>query len=274
MNIGAVNDRPVAGDDSVTTNEDTATSLAVLANDSDIEDQAFDGSDISLEDKGEGAGNYDLANVTVASNGVLSINPKQDQNGTLSFTYTIVDSEGLRSDPATVTVNISAVNDAPVANDNTAQLLEDGNIEINLLGNDSDVDSQLNAASVAIVSQAQNGTVQVLNSGSAIYTPSDNFFGEDSFSYTVEDAEGLVSNTANVSITVTAVNDAPTISGAPATSVDEDNAYSFTPTANDSDEDNLSFSIENFLFGQALIAPLGVSPAHRQKAKRALTEIL
>ena len=245
VNIGAVNDRPVAGDDSVTTNEDTATSLAVLANDSDIEDPSFDGSDITLEDKGDGAGNYDLANVSVASNGVLSISPKQDQNGTLSFTYTIVDSEGLRSDPATVTVNISAVNDAPVANDNTAQLLEDGNIEINLLGNDSDVDSQLNAASVAIVSQPQGGTVQVLNSGSAIYTPSDNFFGEDSFSYTVADAEGLVSNTATVSITVTAVNDAPTISGAPATSVDEDNAYSFTPTANDSDEDNLSFSIEN-----------------------------
>nr|WP_223192106.1 Ig-like domain-containing protein [Pseudoalteromonas piscicida] len=245
VNIGAVNDRPVAGNDTVTTNEDTATTLAILANDSDVEDQGFDGSDIVLEDKGDGAGNYDLATVTVGSDGVLAITPKQDQNGTLTFTYTIEDSEGLRSDPATVTVNITAVNDAPVAVNNTAQLLEDGNIEINVLGNDTDVDSQLNAASVAIVSQPQGGSLQILTTGNIVYTPNANFFGNDSFTYTVQDAEGLASNTATVNITVTSVNDAPVISGSPATSVNEDVAYSFTPFASDTDGDSLTFSVAN-----------------------------
>ncbi|WP_240036198.1 Ig-like domain-containing protein [Pseudoalteromonas sp. A757] len=245
VNIGAVNDRPVAGNDTVTTDEDTVTTLTILANDSDVEDQGFDGSDIALEDKGDGVGNYDLATVTVGSDGVLTITPKQDQNGTLTFTYTIEDSEGLRSEPATVTVNITAVNDAPVAVNNTAQLLEDGNIEINVLGNDTDVDSQLNAASVAIVNQPQGGSLQILTTGNIVYTPNANFFGNDSFTYTVQDAEGLVSNAATVNITVTPINDAPVISGAPSTSVNEDVAYSFTPTATDTDGDSLTFSVAN-----------------------------
>ncbi|PCK32823.1 hypothetical protein CEX98_05150 [Pseudoalteromonas piscicida] len=245
VNIGAVNDRPIAANDEVTTEEDTGTTLAILANDSDVEDQGFESSAIVLEDKGDGAGNYELADVTVGADGLLNITPKQDQNGILTFTYTVDDSEGLRSEPAMVTVNITAVNDAPVAEDNTAQLLEDGNIEINVLGNDSDVDSQLNASSVAIVSQPQGGTLQILASGNIVYTPIANFFGNDAFTYTVQDAEGLVSNVATVNITVTSVNDAPVISGTPLTSASEDVAYSFTPTATDTDNDPLIFSVSN-----------------------------
>ncbi|MEI5637740.1 MULTISPECIES: Ig-like domain-containing protein [unclassified Pseudoalteromonas] len=245
VNIGAVNDRPIAANDEVTTEEDTETTLAILANDSDVEDQGFESSAIVLEDKGDGAGNYELADVTVGADGLLNITPKQDQNGMLTFTYTVDDSEGLRSEPAMVTVNITAVNDAPVAEDNTAQLLEDGNIEINVLGNDSDVDSQLNASSVAIVSQPQGGTLQLLASGNIVYTPIANFFGNDAFTYTVQDAEGLVSNLATVNITVTSVNDAPVISGTPLTSASEDEAYSFTPTATDTDNDPLIFSVSS-----------------------------
>ncbi|GEK11095.1 tandem-95 repeat protein [Pseudoalteromonas peptidolytica] len=246
VNIGAVNDRPVASNDSGSTNEDTVTTINILANDSDVEDQGFDGSDITLEDKGDGVGNYNLATVTVGTDGLLTITPKQDQNGELTFTYTIVDSEGLRSDPATVTVTINAVNDAPVAVDNPVQQIqEDGNIEINILGNDTDVDSQLDVTSVVIVSQPQGGTVQVQTTGRVVYTPNANFFGNDSFTYTVNDAEGLTSNTATVNITVTSVNDSPVISGTPPTSVNEDNTYSFTPSASDVDGDSLTFSVAN-----------------------------
>ncbi|MBD1581572.1 tandem-95 repeat protein [Pseudoalteromonas sp. S16_S37] len=245
INIGAVNDRPVAGNDSVTTNEDTATTLAILANDTDVEDSGFVGADIALEDKGNGAGVYTQANVTIATDGVITITPNLNQNGTLTFTYTIEDSDGLRSDPATVTVNITAVNDAPVAADNTAQILEDGNIEINVLGNDTDVDSQLNTSSVTVVTNPQSGSAQVQGSGAILYTANANFFGNDSFTYTVQDTEGLTSNVATVNITVSSVNDAPVISGTPPTSVNEDVSYSFTPTAVDSDQDTLTFSVSN-----------------------------
>jgi len=58
--------------------------------------------------------------------------------------------------------------------------------------------------------------------------------------------DGTVDVDQSFTITVTNTNDAPTISGVPATSVDEDTAYSFTPTADDIDVgDSLTFSIEN-----------------------------
>ncbi|MBQ4864775.1 tandem-95 repeat protein, partial [Pseudoalteromonas sp. MMG013] len=245
VNIGSVNDRPVAGDDTVTTNEDTSTTLAILNNDSDVEDQAFNGANITLEDQGQGVGNYSLATVTVNTNGTLNIAPKADQNGQLTFTYTLTDSDNLASAAATVTVNISAVNDAPVAVDNTAQLLEDGQFEVNVLGNDTDVDSTLNASSVAIVTQPINGQVSIGSSGAITYTANANFFGEDTFTYTVDDQEGLTSNAATVTMTVSSVNDAPVISGSPALNTNEDALFTFTPTARDDDQDNLSFSITN-----------------------------
>ncbi|KAF7771211.1 hypothetical protein PCIT_a4271 [Pseudoalteromonas citrea] len=245
VNIGAVNDRPTVGDDTVTTNEDTPTTLAVLANDSDIEDTAFNGANITLENKGQGVGDYPEATVTVNTDGSLNIVPKENQNGQLTFTYTLTDSDNLASTAATVTVNITAINDAPVAVDNTAQLLEDGQFEVNVLGNDTDVDSTLDASSVKVVTQPSNGQVTINAAGAITYTATANFFGTDSFTYTVDDQQGLTSNAATVTMTVTSVNDAPVISGSPSTQLNEDVVFSFTPNASDADQDNLSFSISN-----------------------------
>lgn len=243
VNIGAINDRPTAGDDTVTTNEDTATTLAILGNDSDIEDSSFDGTNISLENKGQGVGEYTEATVTVNTDGSLNITPKENQNGQLTFTYTLTDSDNLASSAATVTVNITAVNDAPVAVDNTAQLQEDGQFEVNVLGNDTDVDSTLDASSVKVVLQPSNGQVSINAAGAITYTAVANYFGTDSFTYTVDDQQGLTSNAATVTMTIASVNDAPVISGKPSTQLDEDVLFSFTPTASDADQDNLSFSI-------------------------------
>ncbi|WP_119860245.1 tandem-95 repeat protein [Pseudoalteromonas sp. MSK9-3] len=243
VNIGAINDRPTAGDDTVTTNEDTATTLAILSNDSDIEDSSFDGTDITLENKGQGVGEYTEATVTVNTDGSLNITPKENQNGQLTFTYTLTDSDNLASSAATVTVNITAVNDAPVAVDNTAQLQEDGQFEVNVLGNDTDVDSTLDASSVKVVAQPSNGQVAINAAGAITYTAVANYFGTDSFTYTVDDQQGLTSNAATVTMTIASVNDAPVISGTPSTQLDEDVLFSFTPTASDADQDNLSFSI-------------------------------
>ncbi len=88
VNIGAVNDRPVAGNDSVTTDEDVATTLAILANDTDIEDQSFGKNDITLENQGDGAGSYAKAEVSIRDDGSLAITPRPNENGTFSFTYT------------------------------------------------------------------------------------------------------------------------------------------------------------------------------------------
>ncbi|WP_138543612.1 Ig-like domain-containing protein, partial [Pseudoalteromonas rubra] len=247
VNIGAVNDRPVVADDSVTTNEDVSVMLDILANDSDVEDQGFNGANVTLEDQGSGAGSYAKADVSIQTDGTLQIAPKQDETGTFSFTYTLTDSEGLSSDAATVTVTLTPVNDAPVAADNVAQLMEEGSFEVNVLGNDTDVDENdsFDVSSVTVVQAPSSGQTQVTTAGAIIYTPNTNFSGEDTFTYTVADAAGAVSNEATVTMTVTAVNDAPVLSGTPATEVNEDSAYSFTPTATDADADTLTFSVQN-----------------------------
>ncbi|MFK3859472.1 tandem-95 repeat protein, partial [Pseudoalteromonas rhizosphaerae] len=245
VNIGAVNDRPVVANDAVTTDEDTATTLAILANDSDVEDSGFNAANVSLENQGTGAGMYDFATVSVNLDGSLAIVPSQDVNGVFSFTYTLTDSEGLSSTPATVTLTINAVNDAPVALDNTAQLQEEGSFEVNVLGNDSDVDigDSLDVSSVTVVSAPSNGQTQVTATGAIIYTANADYFGDDSFTYTVKDSNGAVSNLATVTMTVNPVNDAPL--GIPQSLIlAEDNSVLITLVGSDIENDDLSYRLD------------------------------
>ena len=246
VNIGAINDRPIVQNDVITTDEDTATSVAILANDSDVEDQGFNGANVLLENKGDGVGEYDFASVSVNLDGSLAITPKANINGVHSFTYTVTDREGLTSLPATVTLSITAINDAPVAVDNTVQLQDEGQFEVNVLGNDSDVDigDSLNASSVTIVTNPANGSVSVLATGAIVYTPQANFFGDDSFTYTVEDSNAAVSNIATVTMSVAPVNDKP-IAVAQSQSLDEDGSILLTLVATDIDQDTLSYRIVN-----------------------------
>ncbi|MFY8325389.1 tandem-95 repeat protein, partial [Pseudoalteromonas sp. ZZD1] len=246
VNIGAVNDRPVVVNDAVTTDEDTATTIAILANDSDVEDSGFNAANVSLESKGSGAGMYDFADVSVNLDGSLAITPKQDVNGEFSFTYTLTDSEGLSSTPATVTLTINAVNDAPVAMDNTAQLQEEGSFEVNVLGNDSDVDTgdSLDVSSVSIVTDADNGQTQITATGAIIYTANADYFGSDSFTYTVKDSNGATSNVATVTMTVNPVNDAP-VGQAQILALDEDASLLITLLATDIENDSLTYRIDN-----------------------------
>src|SRR5690606_18274188 len=91
-----------------------------------------------------------------------------------------------------------------------------------------------------------HGAVVDNGDGTVTYTPEANYFGVDSFTYTVADDEGDLSNSAAVTVTVSPVNDAPVISGTPPTSVDQDSSYSFSPTASDVDPNTtLTFSIAN-----------------------------
>jgi len=244
VNIGAVNDRPVAGDDSVTTDEDVAATLAILTNDSDIEDQSFTKANITLEDQGNGAGNYAKTEVTIQDDGSLAITPRANENGTFSFTYTLTDSEGLQSEPATVTVVLTPVNDSPVAADNTAELQEEGSFEVNVLGNDTDVDTNdsFDLTSVMVVQLPANGQVQVTTQGAIVYTANANYYGDDTFTYTVKDAAGAVSNEATVTMTVTPVNDAP-VATAQSQTLDEDTTLTLTLSGTDIEDDSLVYSI-------------------------------
>ena len=189
---------PVANDDSATVVEDSGpNAVDVLANDTDADMDA-----LSVTAVTQGAN----GSVSITGGGTgVSYTPNPNFFGPDTFTYTVADGNG-GADTATVSVTVTAVQDAPVANDDSATVAEDsaGNI-INVLGNDADADGD--ALVITSVTQGLSGSVG--NNGTSVsYTPNPDFFGSDSFTYTVTDGNGnFVSATVNV--TVTNVNDAP-----------------------------------------------------------------
>ncbi|HZX33873.1 MAG TPA: Ig-like domain-containing protein, partial [archaeon] len=129
VTVNPVNDAPTANDDSATTDEDTNKSVAVLANDSDV-----DGDSLSIDSITQPV--HGTATISGAS---VIYTPEANFNGSDSFTYTATD--GTATATATVTVTVNAVNDGPTAVDDSASLNEDSDVLVDVLANDSDVDS-------------------------------------------------------------------------------------------------------------------------------------
>jgi len=105
-----------------------------------------------------------------------------------------------------VRLTLTAVNDAPVAQDDTATLDEDHSIHLSIMANDYDVDGD--SLSLIIVDQPAHGTLVVNADNTVSYTPVENWSGGDSFSYKLNDSE-LDSGIATVRLIVTAIADAP-----------------------------------------------------------------
>ena len=229
VTVAAVNDAPVAVDDpAATTNEDTAATIDVLANDSDVDLGALSVDSVTQP-----------VNGIVVNNGTdVTYTPDADFNGTDTFTYTITD--GALTDTATVTVTVNAINDAPVATDDpSVGTNEDTAVVIDVAANDTDIDGD--SLAVQVVTQPANGFV-VNNGTDVTYTPDANFNGTDTFTYTVTD--GALTDAATVTVTVAAVNDAP-IAISESQAVDEDNAVVVDALVNDFDVDLDSLTVDS-----------------------------
>jgi Tol biopolymer transport system component len=188
-----VNARPNAVDDDLTVAEDTgATPVDVLANDTDP-----DGDPLEIVANAQPAGGS--ADCTASE---CTYTPDPDFNGADSFTYRIADPIG-NTHTATVTVDVTPVNDDPSATDDTATV-DQGSVDndVDVLANDSDLDGD--ARQVTAVSDPANGSAQIgAGGGSVLYTPDPPFSGADSFTYTVSDGNGGTA-TATVSVAVEA----------------------------------------------------------------------
>jgi hypothetical protein len=123
-------------------------------------------------------------------------------------TYSIYDRR-LRSGMLT-NLSVAAAVPGPTAVDDTKTVAEDSLANsIAVLTNDTPVGDPIDEATVAIGNPAVNGQATANVDGTVNYVPNADFNGSDSFTYTVRDEAGNVSNTAAVSVTVTAVNDDP-----------------------------------------------------------------
>ena len=174
--------------------------------------------------------------------GTFDYTPDPDFFGTDTFTYTISDPEPLTSNIATVTITVSSVNDAPVAADDTGvgyTTTEDVPFTTgDVTANDSDVDDPVDPASLLVASGVSNGVLVNNGDGTFDYTPDPDWFGTESFTYTVFDSGLLLSNVATVTIAVTADNDAPVgadDSGVGYTTPEDVPLTTGDVTANDSD---------------------------------------
>jgi hypothetical protein len=188
VTVRPVNDAPIAAMDSGVTHEDTPVTLSVLENDSDPDGDQL--RVVAVDDPAHGE-----ARVV---DGGIAYTPDLNFNGVDRLRYTIADPSGATSS-AEAFVQVAAVNDKPVAEDDFAQVGKNRDAVIAVLANDTDVDGD--SLAVGSVGRAANGSVTVQPDGRIRYVARKGFTGVDSFAYSVHDGAGGI-DTAVVTVTV------------------------------------------------------------------------
>ncbi|WP_313305939.1 retention module-containing protein [Stutzerimonas balearica] len=208
---------PQAVNDSLQAVEDTpVTFLAeqLLGNDSDL-----DGNDLTIASVTSGAGGTAVLN----ADGSVTFTPNANFNGTADFSYTVSDGTQI-SAPATVTVEVSAVNDAPVAGASLGQGIEDsGVVEGQLVASDVDAGDSLtfglDGTAPAGFTLANDGS-WTLDTSDAAYQ----YLAKDQtltlqVPFTVTDASGI-SSSDNLTLVITGTNDLPVAQAASASAIE------------------------------------------------------
>lgn len=145
-----------------------------------------------------------------------------DQPGSIRGSYLIRESD----------LNIHVSNLAPTAANDPATVAEDGSVPVDVLANDSDPAGAHDPLTITGVTNGNHGAVEVAADGKTLsYAPDPDYFGPDSFTYTIDDGDGGT-DTAAVDVDVTEVNDAPTASPDTAT-VAEDDSVTIDVLSND-----------------------------------------
>ncbi|MEP1261530.1 MAG: Ig-like domain-containing protein, partial [Rhizobiaceae bacterium] len=189
--------------DQLVTAEDTPISVNVMTGSGTVGGLGGSGAD-TFEGAAivTGASQGAHGSVTFNAAGDVTYTPDADYNGPDSFTYTVL--SGGVTETTTVTVNVTPVNDAPVATSTPATTPEDTPVSGVISMSDADGDSLTASGGDG----PDHGSVSVNSDGSWTYTPELNFEGSDSFTIIVDDGNGGTT-TVTVDVTVTAVNDAP-----------------------------------------------------------------
>jgi hypothetical protein len=243
VDVTPVNDAPVAGNDVTSVSEGGSVVIAATANDSDI-DSPIDFNSIVITSL--------PANGSVIVNGDGTVTYSHNGSETLSdsFSYTISDISGAVSNTATVSISVNPFNDAPSAGDDAVSVAEGDTTVIDLAANDTDADNALDLNSITIIGAPAHGALLVNGDGTVTYSHDGSNTTSDSFSYTIADISGAISNSATVAINVTVVNDAPTTSGIADVTVDEDApATSIDLNAAFDDSDNLDSELHYNIVG-------------------------
>lgn len=196
VSVACVADSPRPADDVKTTAEDTATTVNVLANDTDPDGDTLSVTSVTDPPHGTTVNNGD---------GTVGYTPDPNYCGGDAFSYQV--SDGSLTGTATVTITVTCVNDPPVSTDDAATTAEDTVVHVHVLANDTDPDADT-LTLVSATDPAHGSTVA--GTDSVAYTPDPNYCGSDTFDYTVRDSSAATA-VGHVFVTVTCVNDPPVI---------------------------------------------------------------
>ena len=274
VNVGA-NTPPTGADSAHALPEDGAYSVAVA-------DFGFADTDVGQTlanvriDSLPAAGTLLLDGVAIAVGAVVSATdvaagklvfvPAADGNGSpyAHLTFSVQDSAGaFDTAPNTLTLNVTPVNDAPIASNDNSTGLEDTPQTGNVLANDHDADGDpLSVAQFSIggatraagttAALAGIGTLVINADGSFTFTPTANYNGPVPVAtYTVTD--GTATATGTLTIGVTPVNDAP-VGVADSSTAAEDSTQAGNVLSNDSDVDGDALSVTQFVVGGTIYA--------------------
>lgn len=189
LTVGGINDAPNVGDDNVALNPSGPTLIRVLDNDSDV-DGSIDRSSIVITDEPlEGF-------VTILADGTLTYTRDSNSTGVDGFRYTVADNNGQQSVQAVVRIG-----EGPFAIDVQAGTSRNRPVQIDLTSGVSG-GATIDPNSVVIVDGPNNGTLELGDDATLIFTPNADFTGRDAFTFTVADINGLRSNESTVNLRV------------------------------------------------------------------------
>ncbi|WP_250162885.1 Ig-like domain-containing protein [Psychrobacter sp. WY6] len=224
-----VNDAPVSEDSTIAATEDTvATGQLEVATDADGDTLTY-----TLDSEATNG------TVIVNADGSYTYTPNANFNGEDSFTYTVTD--GTETITKTANIIVASVNDVPVSKDTIIAATED-TVATGKLEAATDADGD--ALTYAIATGAANGKVVIGKDGSYSYTPNQDFSGEDTFTYTINDGQGgVITQTATVN--VANVNDAPVSEDSTIAATEDTVATGQLEVATDADGDTLTYTLDS-----------------------------
>jgi gliding motility-associated-like protein/uncharacterized repeat protein (TIGR01451 family) len=244
ITVNSVNDTPTVSDSNFTTSEDIPVSGDLLSNALDPDDNSLIINTLPVIGPSNG-------NLVINPDGTFVYTPDPNFAGIDTFTFEICD-DGIPSEctQATITIDVAAENDPPVALDDSYAVDEDQSLTDDLSTNDSDpVEGDNLVYHTVPLSNPLNGTVVINPDGSFTYTPEPDFFGSDSFIYRVCD-DGIPSrcDIATVDITVNPVNDPPQAQDDLATG-DPGTPITIDVLLNDTDTEGDNLSVSSIISG-------------------------
>ncbi len=194
---------PAALPDTATTARGVATSIDVIANDTDPNgDPLFLLSFQGTTDQGGTVSRVDGGTPDDRSDDAVLYTPPAGFTGTDSFTYTVTDDRG---GSATGLVTVTVPDQAPVAVDDTAEVPTAGSVSVAVLANDTDPDADPLTV-IAYTDPPHGSVVLQVDVRTLVYTPDPQHAGDDRFSYTAADDRGA---TATAAVAVTVLNAPP-----------------------------------------------------------------